>query len=203
MKKLIIAVFISFMLTIAAQAYSGSVQTDLRNNLVRLHIIANSDSDYDQSVKLRVRDAVLKYESERLLDAENIANSLFDIEKTASAVLSECGAEYGARAEYGKYYFPKKEYKNMILPQGEYYGVRVVLGTGAGKNWWCVMYPPLCMINDTEAELSEQSKKLLAEKLGAEAYDVITEKNGEIKVKFRIVEAAQCIKEKFLKSASK
>ena len=60
MKKLIIAVFISFMLTIAAQAYSGSVQTDLRNNLVRLHIIANSDSDYDQSVKLRVRDAVLK-----------------------------------------------------------------------------------------------------------------------------------------------
>lgn len=191
MKKIIIAVFISFVLTIALTAYSDSVQTDLRDNLVRLHIIANSDSDYDQSVKMRVRDAVLKNEK---CCTQITPVALKEAERTAERVLAEYGADYGVHAEYGKFYFPKKEYKNMILPCGEYYGVRIVLGNGEGHNWWCVMYPPLCMTNDNEAVLTGKSERVLKDNLSAEAYDVITENNGEIKIKFRIVEAVQNIK---------
>lgn len=189
MKKIMAAVFTALMLTIAAEAYSSCVQADLRSNLVRLHIIADSDSEYDQRVKLCVRDEILKYarESEEF--------SLSEIEKISESVLEKNGAKYGARAEYGKFYFPQKEYKNMILPQGEYYGVRVILGEGAGKNWWCVMYPPLCMLSDNEAVMNGKSQKLLEDALGSEAYDVITENDGKIKVKFRIVEAVQGIKE--------
>lgn len=189
MKKIIAALFTALLITIAAEAYSSCVQTDLRNNLVRLHIIANSDSEYDQIVKLCVRDEILKYAR------ENEEYSLSEIEKIAVSVLKKNGAEYGAKAEYGKFYFPMKEYKNMILPQGEYYGVRVVLGNGEGKNWWCVMYPPLCMLSDNEAVMNGKSRKLLENALGSEAYDVITENDGKIKVKFRIVEAVQSVKE--------
>lgn len=203
MRKTAAAALFALVIMIAAYAYSSCVQTDLQNNLVRLHIIANSDSEYDQKVKFCVRDEVLKYEKEKLIDIENIENALGDIEKTAAAVLEKNGVQYGARAEYGKFYFPKKEYKNIILPQGEYYGVRVILGNGKGKNWWCVMYPPLCMLSDNEAVMSGKSQKLLEEALDSETYDVITENNGKIKIKFRIVEAVQCLKEYIKRSAKK
>lgn len=195
MKKIITAMFVSLLLTVAAEAYSSCVQTDLQNSLVRLHIIANSDNEEDQRIKLCVRDAVLKYEKEKLLDIDNVEFALGDIEETAARILEQNGVKYGVRAEYGRFHFPRKEYKNMVLPQGEYYGVRIVLGSGEGKNWWCVMYPPLCMLNDNEAVMNGKSKKILKEALSAEAYDVITENDGKIKVKFRIVEAVQEIKE--------
>ena len=197
MNKLIAAMAIALFGAVSLTAYSGDVQSDLQNNLVRLHIIANSDNEIDQNIKLKIRNVILEEEGKNLTaQSENeciksIKERLPEIEKLANSVLEENGFQYTARAVYGKFDFPQKEYKNMTLPCGKYYGVRIILGEGAGHNWWCVMYPPLCMMNDTEAVLSEKSEKILRKNLKPETYDIITGNDGKVVVKFRIVEAIQ------------
>ena len=196
----------AIVISVAAEAYSDGVQADLRNHLIRMHIIANSDSENDQTVKLAVRDRLLEDVGKKLCvesGAEckaDIIENLDDIEKTANSVLREHGFGYGAKAVYGKFAFPKKEYKNMTLPAGEYYGIRVILGDGAGQNWWCVMYPPLCVSDNGETALSSESEKRLREELSGEAYDIVTSNSGGVVVKFKIVELVQELKEKVKKS---
>lgn len=202
MNKLIYAFFISLVLSVAITAYSDGIQEDLQDNLIRLHIIANSDNDDDQTVKLKVRNAVLgemgeKIESE---SKSEIIENLDEIEETANRVLDENGFDYTAKAVYGKFDFPRKEYKGMTLPAGEYYGVRIILGNGAGHNWWCVMYPPLCVSDDNSTVLSEKSQALLKSSLSPEAYDIITKSDGEVAVKFKTVELVQELRQKIKKA---
>jgi stage II sporulation protein R len=199
MNKIIGAFALALCISAAASSYSDAVQTDLRDNLVRLHIIANSDSDEDQSVKLKVRDAILdaqRNQSDSNAENANTEPNLNEAEKIANAVLRENGFDYTARAEYGKFSFPEKTYKSMTLPAGDYYGVRIILGSGSGHNWWCVMYPPLCFREGEETVLSSESEKILREKLDADTYDIITKKDNEIIVKFKVVEIVQEIKQK-------
>ncbi len=202
MNKIIAAFAAALCMTLAVTAYSESVQENLQSNMIRLHIIANSDSDTDQAVKLKVRDEILKAAREYISgngeedSRESIINNLAELEDTANKVLSENGFSYTAQGEYGKFYFPKKTYKSMTLPEGEYYGVRIVLGNGEGHNWWCVMYPPLCITDNGEAELSGESERILRENLDSGAYDIITGKDGKTVVKFKIVELVQKIKNK-------
>lgn len=197
MNKLIYAFFVSLVLSVAVTAYSDSIQEDLQDNLIRLHIIANSDSVEDQAVKLRVRDAVLAqmHEETQNKSRSKIINSLDEIEKTANRVLEENCLDYTASAVYGKFYFPKKEYRGMTLPAGEYYGVRIVLGNGNGHNWWCVMYPPLC-VSENEAGLDEDARELLENSLNHETYDIVTKSDKKVVVKFKTVELVQELKEK-------
>lgn len=196
MNKIIAAFAAAMIITTAAVSYSDSVQTDLQDNLIRLHIIADSDDEDDQNVKLKVRDAILADVGDRLsngAERNDIINELNNIEETALKTLAENGFEYGAKAEYGKFEFPRKTYKSMTLPAGEYYGLRVVLGSGQGHNWWCVMYPPLCFSEGGEARLSSESENMLKESLDDNTYDVIT--NGdEVMVKLKVVELAQQFK---------
>ena len=197
MNKFIAAAAAALAMTIIVSSYSDGVQADLRDNIVRLHIIADSDSGADQSVKLKVRDAVLEEMREMPdISVEKVTENLDKIEETANRVLRENGFDYAARAMYGKFPFPEKTYKSMTLPAGDYYGVRIVLGSGKGHNWWCVMYPPLCMSEDGDMTLSEEGAKMLRETLNADTYDIITQKNNEVTVKFKIVEMAQEIKQK-------
>ncbi|MCD8181270.1 MAG: stage II sporulation protein R [Firmicutes bacterium] len=202
MNKLIAAFAAAMCITAAIASYADGVQADLRDNLIRLHIIADSDSTEAQEVKLKVRDAVLKSVAGKLSSADgeecksDIINNLEEIENTANAVLAENGFEYKARAEYGKFEFPMKAYKSITLPAGEYYGVRVVLGSGGGHNWWCVMYPPLCFREGEEVSLSREGERILRENLDADTYDIITKKDNEVVVKFKIVEIVQEIKQK-------
>lgn len=191
MNKIIYAFFISLVLSIAVTAYSDNVQADLQDNLTRLHIIANSDSEPDQAVKLKVRDAALNQIREKINSEngiENIINELPELEKTANKTLLENGFNYTAKAMYGKFDFPKKTYKNMTLPAGEYYGVRIVLGNGDGHNWWCVLYPPLCTSDTNTMTLDEKSQAMLQDSLNPETYDIITSSDKGIVVKFRAVE---------------
>ena len=205
MNKIIAAMAAALIITMSLAAYSENIESDLQSNLVRLHIIANSDSEKDQNVKLKVRDAILEEEGKNLISQSeeeciiNVKERLPQIEETANRILKENGFSYRARAVYGKFEFPKKEYKNMTLPCGEYYGVRIILGDGNGHNWWCVMYPPLCMMNDTEAVLSKKSEQILKENLNPETYDIITGNDKEIVVKFKIVEVIQELKQKLIK----
>lgn len=205
MNKIIGAFALALCMTMAVTAYSDGVQNDLQENLIRLHIIADSDSDADQNVKLQVRDAVLKSIGDKMSVSDKdeckieIIENLDEVEKIADEVLRENGFNYTSHAEYGKFYFPEKSYKSMTLPAGEYYGVRIVLGSGQGHNWWCVMYPPLCFKEGEEVTLSRESEKILREKLDSDTYDIITQKNNEVVVKFKIVQVVQELKEKISK----
>ncbi len=202
MNKIIGAFAIALCISTAAAAYSDNVQENLQDNLVRLHIIADSDAENDQAVKLKVRDAVLNYAGNFMHDGsdedcrDKIINNLDEIEKIADDILEENGFPYKSHAEYGKFSFPQKAYKSMTLPAGDYYGVRIVLGSGSGHNWWCVMYPPLCFKEGEEVTLSRESEKILREKLDKDTYDIITKKNNEIVVKFKVVELVQELKQK-------
>lgn len=205
MNKIIAAFAVALCMTAFVTAYSDNVQTDLQSNMIRLHIIANSDSDEDQNVKLMVRDAVLKETGSKLTDGDkeickdNIVRNLDAVKEIADRVLAENGFDYASYVQYGKFAFPEKTYKSMILPAGDYYGVRIVLGEGKGHNWWCVMYPPLCFREGQEVQLSKESEKILREKLDKDTYDIITKKDDKVVVKFKIVELIQNIKQKMRK----
>lgn len=205
MNKIIAAFAVALCMTAFVTAYSDNVQTDLQSNMIRLHIIANSDSDEDQNVKLMVRDAVLKEAGSKLADEnkeickDNIVCNLDEVKEIADRVLAENGFDYASYVQYGKFAFPEKTYKSMILPAGDYYGVRIVLGEGKGHNWWCVMYPPLCFREGQEVQLSKESEKILREKLDKDTYDIITKKDDKVVVKFKIVELIQNIKQKMRK----
>lgn len=187
-KKILFVCGICAFLVCAVCAYAADVQNDLENGIVRLHIIAQSDSDYDQAVKLEVRDAVLEAaEKEGVCDGESLAKIA---EKAANAKLDELGYEHNAAAEYGLFEFPEKSYRGITLPAGEYNGVRVVIGDGQGKNWWCVMLPPLCVC-DGEPELDEEGQSVLRNRLRNDTYELVTDNEGDTVVKLRIVEAAR------------
>lgn len=145
----------------AEQAYTPnnlmrSTPDVIPTNTIRLHIQGNSDGDLDQGVKLVVRDALMENFGEQLAgvgdvkDAEKVlCSAIPDIEKVAEMCLKESGMTYGAKAAVKTVYFPDKTYElvngqELFLPQGDYRALQVVLGKGEGKNWWCVMYPPLC-----------------------------------------------------------
>lgn len=125
---------------------------DITQTVFRLHILANSDSEEDQSLKLKVRDAVLEENSdifENCKSAEEAAAAarehMDEIKASAERVLVENGARYGAECGIAKMRFDDRVYEDMTMPAGEYLALRVTLGEAEGKNWWCVMFPPLCL----------------------------------------------------------
>ncbi len=124
-----------------------------QHNLIRLRVIANSDSPIDQRVKLKVRDRIIKITEPLLLKVEDpakaekiILSNLKLIERNAADELLKNGLRMPVKVNIGKYNFPDVRYPFGVLPAGEYKGLRVVLGEGKGKNWWCVLYPPLCLL---------------------------------------------------------
>lgn len=170
------------LLSLSVYAYSKNITDELENSLLRLHIIAESNSEYDQSVKLAVRNSVLAAVKDISIKDEEIFRKTAEI--AANDYLSENDIPYRAKALYGKFEFPRKKYKNITLPKGEYYGIKIILGNGGGENWWCVMYPPLCIADDGEAYIDSKSDSVLKNELNQSSYSYVTEK----KIKFRILE---------------
>ncbi len=171
MKKFIIPIvmlLISLTLLLAAKAESR--QEGLAEKLLRVHIIANSDSALDQQEKLLVRDQILKLSNELLKDANTIGDVKNILSKNLSLFVSEAEkiSNFHAKAELCKAFFPTRQYDNFTLPAGEYDAIRIILGEGKGKNWWCVMFPPLC-VNFSDAveicnnyDLTEEEFKLIS-----------------------------------------
>ena len=127
-------------------------QQELADQVVRLHVIANSDSSRDQEMKLAVRDRVLA-KSENLYSGdvtrsealEILAQHLPELAQEGQAVVDEWGGDENVTAQIENCWFPTKEYENFALPAGEYTALRIVIGEGRGQNWWCVAFPPLCL----------------------------------------------------------
>ena len=155
----------------------------LSGSLVRLHVVAASDEDAEQAVKLAVRDAVLDYLSPRLEDCAGSGEALELISGELEGVERAAEAAAGGRTvsvSLGEEYYPTREYESFSLPAGVYESLRVVIGPGRGHNWWCVVFPPLCL---TSAE-AESAFASLDEQTGA----LITGRDGGAVIKFRVVE---------------
>ncbi|MDR3586188.1 MAG: stage II sporulation protein R [Desulfosporosinus sp.] len=124
------------------------------DQLIRFHVLANSDSEQDQALKRAVRDAILRAVSPRLAGSQTLDESRQiikkvrpDMEGIGRSVVRAWGKDYTVHTEYGHFSFPTKSYGSLVLPAGDYEALRVVIGAGQGSNWWCVLFPPLCFID--------------------------------------------------------
>lgn len=177
---------------------------DYKDKLIRFHVIANSDSDKDQKLKLKVRDEVISYLQPKLENSNSIEesekiikNEYKTLENISKKVISKNGYNYIVKVGLEYSNFPAKQYSSVVLPAGKYKALRIIIGEGKGKNWWCVMFPPLCFIDDQNGIIDEKTDKKLKEVLTEEEYDLIMAKNkSEVKnleFKFKITEVFQNI----------
>ena len=172
--------------------YAKTAQENIASSVLRLHIIANSNSKYDQSLKLLVRDRILKEAgflfdgSVSLSDAKKIATeNISFLEKTAKNVLIENGSFDSVTVKISKEAFPVKFYGDIMLPSGRYDAVRIVIGEGKGENWWCVLYPPMCNIENLTMD---SGKDKLKKSLSKDEYRMISSSSTDAKIRFKIVD---------------
>lgn len=176
------ALLIALSLTTLAALWAQGRHSSISGKLVRFHVIAVSDDEYEQQLKLRVRDAVLEYISPRLEGAESsgqareiLADELDNIRETAQAVSEGRGVTVTLTREN----YPTKSYEGFTLPAGEYDSLRVILGEGQGHNWWCIVFPPVC--------LSAAQADTVEEQLGEEDFRLISE-DGGYELRFKALE---------------
>ncbi len=192
MKLLSKSIVIAFIITVIFSMIPFSAQCkNVSNDVFRLHILANSDAESDQSLKLKVRDKVLKYteslykNASNLQDAEQLTKeNLQEIANVAQKEVYDNGFSYQVRAEVKKIHFDTRYYENVTMPSGNYEALRITIGEGKGHNWWCVMYPSLCV--GAAANYEE-----LKDKTTDDEYRIMTD--GGYNVQFKIVEYFQNI----------
>ena len=190
MKKFITLLAVTAIMLFLLVGYSTSVNSNISQNIVRLHVLANSDSNEDQSLKLKVRDAILEHSRQNFTKKDEVKSQLEIYKQIAKKVIYESGYNYPVEVEYGNFKFPTKEYKNLTLPAGVYDAVRIKIGKAEGQNWWCVMFPPLCFVDGTTDTAYAENK--LRSSLDKESYDIITSHSSDgslpFEIKFKIVE---------------
>lgn len=194
-----IALLIGLAVFLTSGAFALRTQDALADKVVRLHVLANSDSEEDQALKLRVRDAVLEQATailERSTDrreAESLLRGqLLELERTAEKEIQTAGYSYPVTVKLENTDFPTKEYGSFTLPAGEYLALRVIIGEGQGKNWWCVVFPPLCTAVSADVPASA-----LAAGFDQEEVSLITEENQGYVLKFKAVEWWETLKKKW------
>ena len=175
-----------------------------KDKLIRFHVIANSDTDEDQALKLKVRDAVIDYLQPKLENSNSIQESekiikkeYKNLERISKNIISKNGYDYNVKVGLQYSNFPAKQYSSVVLPAGKYKALKIIIGEGAGKNWWCVMFPPLCFVDDQNGVIDEKTDEKLKEILTPEEYNLIMAKNkikiSNFKLKFKIIEVFQAI----------
>ena len=188
------AVLSLFICVISCLSFEKECDT-VRGKIMRLHVIANSDSTYDQTLKLNVRDRILS-ESESIFkkagsleEAEiNINEGLPKLRECAQKEIAKQGYNYTVSVKAEPSYFPTRTYENVTLPAGYYKSLKVIIGEGKGKNWWCVLFPPMCLPAAEKEEdvlsnvLDEKEKQLVLSKPKYEIRFWIVEKFQEIKI---------------------
>ena len=202
MKKTVTYVICILLSTLFIAAMPQKNEEKLYDNVIRLHILANSDSEDDQSLKLKVRDEILLKYSDDLRQAENIDEAtsevkalLEEITKTAETVIKNEGYEYTVNAYFDREYYPERKYENTCFPSGNYISLRLIIGEGKGQNWWCVLFPPLCL--STAYGDKVEADDSIPVGLTPEQYRIIT-KNKDVKyvLKFKMLEVLEQIFER-------
>lgn len=197
MRKILLSIAIGLAVSLILAINSNSIHTDLSDNLIRLHVVADNDGDEAQAVKLKVRDRLIAEMSQCFKGADSTAEcrkivieNMDKIVGYANDELEKCGAAYSAKAYYGEFEFPTKVYANIMLPRGKYNAVRVELGRAEGRNWWCVMFPPLCFTQESTGTMGDEEREILRNSLDRESYDIITSggSKADFEIKFKILE---------------
>ncbi|WP_066895855.1 stage II sporulation protein R [Clostridium nigeriense] len=165
------------------------VYEDIVNEIIRFHVIANSNSEEDQNLKLKVRDRVIEFVSNNLKDCKSlndarefIINNKSEIESIAQFVVDENGYSYNVTSSLSKENFPDKVYGDVVFPQGEYEAYRILIGEAKGENWWCVMFPPLCFVDETKEAVNSK------EVISSLETNNVKQKEEKIKFKFKLFE---------------
>ena len=164
-------------------------------SVVRLHVLANSDSDEDQALKLKVRDEILSYISPLVIDSKSqedamriINEKIDEIEAIAQTTVYAHGYDYSVDVTLTLEEYPTRNYEAMSFPSGEYVSLRVLIGEAEGQNWWCVLFPPLCLSAATEQSANEEA--FIAVGLNSDQYKIITESdNVKYQLRFKLLEA--------------
>ena len=171
------------------KASADELQEGIASKILRFHVIANSNSEEDQTLKLEIKDAIVDYMKEILADVENIEDTraiaethLEDMKQIAEGYIAARGYDYPVEVFLGPRYFPVKSYGAYTFPAGEYEAICVELGNHSGKNWWCVLYPSLCFVDAVHAVVPEETDRQLRQLLTDQEYQAISQ--GEVKVKF-------------------
>ena len=200
MKRIIkYCTILSFLLFIfvfvSIHSYASTISSNLSDNFFRLHIIANSNSAKDQSLKLLVRNAILELlKSQNYSDCtkdeviEFVSQNLKEYKEVAEKTIESAGYNYPVKVSITNTFFPTKEYGNISLPSGFYDALKIEIGNASGENWWCSLFPPLCFVDISSGIIDEESQNSLKENLSEEEYAIITQNNQSIKLKFKIIE---------------
>ena len=185
------ALFLAFGLTLTAGVWASASESALAGQVLRLHVVANSDSDQDQARKLLVRDAVLAQAglildgvSDRRSAEQALTPHLDDLVRSAEEILTAEGCGDTVTVTLTDQWFPTKEYEGFSLPAGQYRALRVTIGEGRGRNWWCVVFPPLCLGSVTEKSVETVAGEALSDGQVA----LITGQDGGYVLKFRFIE---------------
>lgn len=195
-RKFELSVCIALVISICLSMVSFAKTSErVREDVLRLHVIANSDSESDQTLKLKVRDAVLTAGADIFDGSINVDNAvskitprLEQIKETAETVIRENGLDYDVKVMLSREYFTTRTYDTVTLPAGKYLALRVIIGEGAGHNWWCVMFPPMCL---PAADKTEKIEEVLS---SDEA--TLVEKNPKYEVRFKVLELYEELKMK-------
>lgn len=192
---LFFSVILSFLF-----AYSDVSKANISDNILRLHIIASGNSEYDQALKLKVRNRILKEANDLFYKAATPENAILTAEakseffkRVAIDELRKNGCPDDAAIEIGQFDFPSKKYGKLTLPAGKYNAVRVIIGEGKGKNWWCVMFPPLCFTNGT-LSISEECDDYLRSHLSNGEYHLITDCTEKPELRFKTIELIKALR---------
>ena len=167
---------------------------EIRSDVLRLHVIANSDSSVDQNLKLRLRDYILE-EGEEIFDGsvnvenavEKIEPKLSELEKSAETFVKNAGFDYDVKITLSNEYFTTRTYESVTLPAGKYLALRVVIGSGEGHNWWCVMFPPMCV---PAADKKDEIENVFTDK-----EIKLVESKPKYEPRFKVVEIYEQIRE--------
>ena len=193
-KLFLISLIIGMCVTSVLSVYSKDIVEGISDSVVRLHVVANSNSDEDQALKLKVRDEIIKKLEPLLASSESteetkkvIKANLGFIEEEVEKTIKKYGYTYGVTVNFDNYYFPTKQYGNVQFPKGNYDALKIVIESGKGNNWWCVLYPALCFAENSNGTLPEESEAKLKNTLSHDEYDIVTSKS-KFNFKFKIVE---------------
>lgn len=185
------------------------LQNDLARKVVRLHIIANSNSKEDQSLKLYVRDKLLSYLSDRIdcskgkgYVLKQLSEQKDQIEKYLQQQIVQIGYNHSIKISIHRDLFPNRIYDGFLFPSGIYDAVKVYIGKAEGRNWWCVIFPPLCIVDEAKLELPDEAKKELKKSLSKKEYIIATNYSNveKMPVKLRL-KVYEILKTRFYKEA--
>lgn len=193
---LILSILLFLYTIVCAISYVEAVSTDISSSVFRLHVIANSDSDEDQSLKYKVRDNLLNYMNNICKDCNSkeeairiVSEHQEEFRQVALDTIKNEGYSYNVKIEIGNSQFPTKHYGDISLPAGFYDALKVEIGKAEGRNWWCVMFPSLCFVDVSSGIVPEESKEELQNVLSDEEYAIISDNsNPNIKLKFKLLE---------------